>query len=311
MNNILEVRNLGKNYATFSLKNVSFSVPTGYIMGFIGPNGAGKTTTIKSILNMIGYPSGEIKIFGIDNTNHAPPNKSEKNSAASKSGTIIRTADINDYIGIVMDAPFYVEDWTMKDVEMAVSPFYSQWNHTKYDELLSSFNIDKKKKIKELSRGMKVKLMLAIALSHDAKLLILDEPTSGLDPVARDEFCDLLSEFMTDEERSVLFSTHITSDLEKIADYITFILNGEIVFTGPKEELLEKYALIKGGLKDLAPEQKQFVIGLRTHETGFEGMIDVSDLSNLSRDITVEPITLEEIIIFMNKGGSVKEYKNR
>ncbi len=287
MNTSLEIHNLNKSYDTFSLNDVSFELPTGYIMGFIGPNGAGKTTTIKSVLNMIGFDSGEIKIFGLNSTDNG--------------------AQINDQIGVVMDSPFYVGDWTMKDVETAVSPFYSRWNHERYTALLARFCIDQKKKVKELSRGMKVKLMLAVALSHEAKLLILDEPTSGLDPIARDELCDLLSEFVSDEQRSVLFSTHITADLEKIADYITFILDGKIVFSGLKEALLEKYILIKGGLDDLGPAQKQLVIGLREHSTGFEGMAELSNIGRLPKQLMTEPITLEEIIIFMNKGGKAHE----
>ena len=286
--NIIEVEGLCKSYdETFALKNVSFTVPTGYIMGFIGPNGAGKTTTIKSILNSVRYSSGTIKIFGKD--------------------TLANTAQINDQIGVVMDAPFYSDDWTMNDVEAAVSPFYSRWNREKFTKSLADFSIEKKKKVKELSRGMKVKLMMAIALSHDARLLILDEPTSGLDPVARDELCDLLGAFMADESKSVLFSTHITADLEKIADYITFIFNGEIVFSGLKETLLEKYVLLKGGLQDLNNELKEFVIGLRKYETGFEGMAELTHINRFPKDISAEPITLEEIIIFMSKEAKSNE----
>lgn len=287
MNNALEVRGLKKKYETFSLKDVTFKIPTGYIMGFIGPNGAGKTTTIKSILNMINYQADEIKLFGFSGKEHAE--------------------QINDQIGVVMDSPFYVEDWTTGDVEKAVAPFYRNWNSDKYSELLSVFKIDKKKKIKELSRGMKVKLMVAVALSHDAKLLILDEPTSGLDPVARDELCDMLSNFVTDENRSILFSTHITSDLEKIADYITFILDGKIIYTGSKEDLLEKYVLVKGGLRDLSTEQKRLIIGLREHNTGFEGMTETTNINKLPKSLLFEPTSLDEIIIYMNKGAKIYE----
>lgn len=287
MNNALEILKLNKAYETFALKDVSFTVPEGYIMGFIGQNGAGKTTTIKSILNMVNYQSGDIRIFGVDSRDS--------------------TGQLDGQIGVVMDTPFYVEDWTMADVEKAVSPFYCYWNSGKYADLLAKFGIDRKKKVKELSRGMKVKLMIAVALSHEAKLLILDEPTSGLDPVAREELCDMLGEFVTDEHKSVLFSTHITSDLEKIADYITFILDGRIVFTGTKEELLESFVLIKGGLSEINAEQKKLIIGLREHGTGFEGMLETVNIRKLSNNLLVEPITLEEIIIFMNKGAKLHE----
>lgn len=287
MNNALEVHGLNKNFDTFSLKGVSFEVPTGYIMGFIGPNGAGKTTTIKSILNMINYQSGEVRVFGLNSKDNA--------------------SRINGQIGVVMDTPFYVEDWTVADVEKAVSPFYSHWDSGEYANLLKRFDIDRKKKVRELSRGMKVKLMIAVALSHEAKLLILDEPTSGLDPVARDELCDMLSEFVADENRSVLFSTHITADLEKIADYITFIFDGQIVFTGSKDSLLEKYVLIRGGLHEISAEQKKLIIGLREHATGFEGMAESANIGRLPKNLLIEPITLDEIIIYMNKGAKLHE----
>ncbi|MCL2142181.1 MAG: ABC transporter ATP-binding protein [Methanimicrococcus sp.] len=283
MNNILEVRSLNKSYGNFSLADVSFDIPKGYIMGFIGPNGAGKTTTIKSILNMINYQSGEIKLFGQDSK-----------------------ADLmNEQIGVVTDSPLYVDDWTMADVEAAVSLFYRKWDSKTYAELLQKFGIEKKKKVKELSRGMKVKLMIAVALSHEAKLLILDEPTSGLDPVTRDELCSMLSDFVTDE-KSILFSTHITEDLEKIADYITFILNGRIVYSGPKEDLLEKYVLVKGGLSDITSDQKKMIMGLREHSTGFDGMTESANIGKF-KNLLIEPITLDEIIIYMSKEGELYE----
>ena len=287
MNNILEVKGLNKNYDGFSLKDVSFSVPKGYIMGFIGPNGAGKTTTIKSMLNMITPDSGEINIFGMDN----------------KENSLL----INEQIGVVMDAPFFVEDWTMTDVEYALSPFYKEWDFGKYAELLKKFGINKKKRVKELSRGMKVKLMLSVALSHNARLLILDEPTSGLDPVARDELCDLLSDFVANENNSILFSTHITADLEKIADYITFILDGKIIFTGLKDEFLEKYLLIKGGSGEINSEQKKLITGFREHPTGFEGIIDADNAALFPKAVLLENPTIEEVIVFMSKGGNRHE----
>lgn len=281
MNNILEIKNLNKHFDGFSLNDVSFSVPQGYIMGFIGPNGAGKTTTIKSILNMVYPNSGEITLFGV---------KASRDSL-----------EIKDDIGVVMDLPFYVDDWKVKDVEAAVSPFYSHWNHNVFDSFLNKFNLSKNKKIKELSRGMKVKIMLAVALSHEAKLLVLDEPTSGLDPVARDELMDILGKFIMDENRGILFSTHITSDLEKIADYITFIIDGRIEFTGEKDKLLESYLLVKGGVSDLTTEQKKNIVGYREHSVGFEGMIKTEIIKKLPSNITFEKISLDEIIIYMNK----------
>jgi len=277
MNNILEVRELCKRYGSFALDNVTFEVPCGYIMGFVGPNGAGKTTTIKLILGLIRADSGSVDV----------PSKEQ--------------------IGVVMDAPFYVDDWTMNGVESAISPFYQNWNAIKFSEYLKKFGLGAKKKVKELSRGMKVKLQIAAALSHDAKLLILDEPTSGLDPVARDEICDLLREFVTDDGRSVLFSTHITTDLEKTADFTTFILDGHIVFSGSKDTLLEKYARVTGGLQEISEEQKKFVIGYREHGTGFEGLIETANVAKLPHGVLSEQATLDEIIIFMNKEAKINE----
>lgn len=284
MSNILEVRGICKSYGSFMLNDVTFDLPCGYIMGFIGPNGAGKTTTIKLILNVIKSVSGSIKLFGQEDT-----------------------AIQNENIGVVMDTPLYVDDWKIADVENAISPFYKQWDKKIFADLLKQFELDTKKKVKELSRGMKVKLQIAAALSHNAKLLILDEPTSGLDPVAREEVCDLLREFVTDENNSVLFSTHITSDLEKTADFITFILNGSIVFTGTKDALLTKYARATGGLSDINNEQKKAIIGYREHGTGFEGMVETSNIKRLPCSVLTEEISMEEIIIFMNKGAQLHE----
>jgi ABC-2 type transport system ATP-binding protein len=284
MSNILEVCGLCKRYGSFALDGVTFDVPRGYIMGFVGPNGAGKTTTIKLILNVIQGDSGSVKLFG------------QENSAVQ-----------NREIGVVLDTPPYVDEWKVGDVEKAISPFYRNWDKTAFSDCVKQFGLDAKQAVKELSRGMKIKLQIAAALSHDAKLLILDEPTSGLDPAARDEICDLLREFVTDENKSVLFSTHITSDLERTADYITFILGGSVVFTGARDALTEKYARVTGGLRDLSDEQRKLVIGCREHGTGFEGMVETADIAKLPGDMLAEKISLDEIIIFMNKGAKLND----
>lgn len=283
MNNILELNNINKSFKGFSLRNVSFSLPKGFIMGFIGPNGAGKTTTIKLILNMLTPDSGFINIFGKDNA------------------TFER--EIKSKIGVVMDSPYYVDEWTLKDVEKALMPFYKDWDSFKYNKLLKDFDLDEKKKVKELSRGMKMKLMVASALSHEAELLILDEPTSGLDAVARNELMDILSFFISDEDKGVLFSTHVTSDLEKIADYITFINNGSIISSSTKDELMEKYVLIKGGSGVLSEQQKSKVIGYQENGLGFSGLIEKNILKHLPERVISEPSNLDEIVIRFNKGG--------
>lgn len=285
MNNILELRNLNKQFPAFALQDVSFALPQGYIMGFVGPNGAGKTTTIKLILNTLKPTSGSIKVFGLD------ANADEE--------------AIKARVGVVLDKPFYVEEWTLREVERVLAPFYRTWQHDRYAQLLDDFGLDPRKRVKELSRGMKMKLMMAAALSHDAQLLILDEPTSGLDPVARDELMEILSAFVADEahgaERGILFSTHITSDLEKIADYITFIREGTIVYTGLKDDFLEEFVVVRGGLSEVTAAQQTLLMGYREYATGFEALARTSDLPLLPPAILAEPATLEEIIVYMNR----------
>ncbi len=280
IDNHLTINGLSKRFAGFKLQDISFTLPKGYIMGFVGPNGSGKTTTIQLILNMLKRDSGEIKVFGKDNLK-------EENT-------------IKQDIGIVFDSIFFVDTWSVRETEKAVSIFYDNWRHDIFTDMLERFELPERKKVKDLSRGMQMKLMLACAFSHDAKLLILDEPTSGLDPVSRDELCDLLADFVTDDKRSVLFSTHITTDLEKIADYITFILGGQIVFTGTKEDLIEKYVMVKGGLDELDSRQKECIIGLRRHGTGFEGIAKAADMHKFSKKWLVEPVALDDIIIHIS-----------
>lgn len=283
MNYALELTNVRKKFNNFTLNNISFKLPKGFIMGFIGPNGAGKTTTIKLILNMLLRDSGDIKIFDKDNVKFE--------------------TEIKEKIGIVMDSPYYVEDWTLADVGKALKPFYSEWNSALYDKYLDKFSLDTKKKVKELSRGMKMKLMIACALSHNAELLILDEPTSGLDAVARNELMEILSSFISDENKSVLFSTHITADLEKIADYITFINNGKMLYSDTKDKLLENFVIVKGGLGVLSVAQRLLVVGYQEHNVGFEGIIEKAKLKELPHSIAVEPCNLDELVIRFNIGG--------
>lgn len=195
-------------------------------MGFVGQNGAGKTTTIRCILNMASRDDGEIKIFGLDNLRDELAIKQE--------------------LAAVFDEIFFVDSWRVREVEKAVRGFYSGWNSRLYGDYIKKFGLPPDKRVKELSRGMKMKLMLVVAMSHNAKLLILDEPTSGLDPVARDELLGILQEYIKDGEKSVFFSAHITSDLERIADYITLIDHGRVFYTGTKDGLLEHFCSSKG-----------------------------------------------------------------
>ncbi|HHW48708.1 MAG TPA: ATP-binding cassette domain-containing protein [Clostridiaceae bacterium] len=208
---ILRVSNLVKKYDNFSLKNVSFNVPKGYIMGFIGQNGAGKSTTIKAIMNLIDFDGGSIEIFGLDNRKHCN--------------------EIRNRIGYVSEEQYFYEDMTVEWTGKFIGSFYSKWDEGYFRKLLEQFSLDSRKKIKELSKGMKTKLSLALALGHRPELLILDEPTSGLDPVVRSEFLEIFLEIVQDDSCSIFFSSHITTDIEKVADYVTIIDNGRIILS--------------------------------------------------------------------------------
>ena len=234
MNNILEISNLCKNYKDFSLKNVNISLERGYIMGFIGPNGAGKSTTIKLIMNLIKKDSGSIKVFNMDHEKHE--------------------IEIKEKIGFVYDENYYYEELTVQEMKNIIRPFYHQWDDDAFQKYVKDFQLPLKKLIKHLSKGMRMKFSLAIALSHHAELLIMDEPTSGLDPLVRSELLDILQSLLEDENKSVFFSTHITSDLDKVADYITLIHDGEILLSQAKDELIEEYCVVKGDKEILDTE---------------------------------------------------------
>jgi len=276
MNNILSLRGVTKYFSAFTLKDVSFDLPEGFVMGLVGKNGAGKTTIIKAILNMLSI-GGSISVFGQDHL------RAER--------------EIKARIGVVMDYTFFAETWTLNAVERAVAPFYAAWDAKTYRKLLRKFSLDPESKVSELSRGMKMKLTAAVALSHGADLLLLDEPTSGLDPVARDELLEILRDYMSPGNRSILFSTHITSDLEKIADYITFIDNGKIMASQPADDFVGKYFIVKGGAKTLTEDQKHKIIGYREHSVGFDGLIERALLPSLPPSVVAEPGNLDEIII--------------
>lgn len=282
MTNYLEVKNLSKSFDSFQLHNISFTLPKGYIMGLIGPNGSGKTTTIKLILNMLQRNGGEIKIMGLDNIADEQKAKAE--------------------LGVVFDTNYFSDDWQVTQVEKSISVFYPNWKSERFAEMLRKFHIAPTKKVKELSKGMQMKLMLACAFSYDAKLLILDEPTSGLDPVSRDELLQILSEYIEDGEHSVLFSTHITGDLERAADYITYISYGELFFSGSKDEFVDMFRIVKGGTEELSADLKEKAVGVRTFPTGFEALVKTEDTGAFS-SLSIEPATIDEIVVFTSKKG--------
>jgi ABC-2 type transport system ATP-binding protein len=284
MESILKVNNLSKKYGDFSLENISFNLEPGYIMGFIGPNGAGKTTTIKLIMNLIQKDSGEIKLFGETLAGHE--------------------VKIKDRIGFVYDQCNYYETFKIKDNVKLIAPFYTKWNWDTFDNYLKRFKLNPDQKLSQLSQGMKIKFQLAIALSHDADFLLMDEPTSGLDPVFRSEILDILKEYIEKGERSVLFSTHITTDLEKIADYVTFINEGQLVFSTDKDSILEQYALVKGGLELLNEDFKTNLVGLRKNAFGFEGLTGNRDQmkTRYKDNIMIEKASLEDIMVYTAGG---------
>jgi ABC-2 type transport system ATP-binding protein len=283
MESILRVKNLRKEYDDFVLKDVTFSIPRGYIMGLIGPNGAGKTTIVKSILNLIRRDGGEISIFELDN--------------------ILQEVTIKSRLGFVHEVPAFYDHLPLKRIASIFASFYERWNEDRFCSLAGQFRLPLEKKFKLLSRGTKMKFAIALALSHDAEFLIMDEPTSGLDPVFRSEFLEILSEFIQDDRRSVLLSTHITSDLERIADYVTFVRSGEIMFSSTRDELLESWGLVKGGRELLDNETRKLFRGIQIGEFGFEALTSDSLKARhrLGDRAVVTRASLEDIMFFMVK----------
>lgn len=276
MNNILQVSNISKRYESFSIESLSFEIPKGYITGFIGANGAGKTTIIKAVLSLIKVDSGEIFY----------------------DGKSVEDISYIQNIGVIMDEPFLSKDWNIVMTEKAMSAAYDRWESEKFFHYIDDFNIDRRLCVKELSRGMKIKLMLSIALSHNAETLILDEPTSGLDPGMRDELTDILKDFVRDEDHTVLFSTHITQDLEAIADYIIFVMDGKLVTSSAKDEFMDKYRLIKGATEDFNDIKSEYIIGSKSSSVGFEALILSDDLKNISGNFEIEIPSIDKIMIY-------------
>lgn len=282
---MLEIKDLSKEflYEGFKLDNLSFNLKPGYIMGFIGPNGSGKSTTIKLIMNLLKRDSGEIKIFGMDNLKH------EK--------------EIKDRIGFVYDENHFYETFTLDEMKNFIAPFYSKWDDKLFYKYLEEFELLAHHNIKSLSKGMKMKFSLAIALSHGADLIIMDEPTAGLDPIFRREILDVLYGIIQDETKSIFFSTHITSDLEQIADYITFIDKGRLVFSKPMDEIMDTYKVIKGGPDLVNDFNRQEVLGLRETRVGFEALTDnIEKIKYLfGQDILIEKPSLDDIMYYTRR----------
>lgn len=283
MENNIEVNNLSKKYNSFELKNINFTVPKGSIVGFVGENGAGKTTTIKSILN-ITNASGNIKILG-------------KNIKQYEK-------EIKQNIGVVLDDSFLSDYLTAKQINSIMKDIYKKWNEEKYINYLKQFNLPTNKLLKDYSSGMKMKLKIATAISHNPKLLILDEPTSGLDPVVRNEILDIFRNYIEeDETRSIFISTHITTDLEHISDYIVFIENGKIIFNIPTAELLENYGIIKCSKEDFLNIDKQDYIRFKKEKYQYEVLTDNKENIIKKYNITtIDKPSIEDIMLLYIKG---------
>lgn len=277
--NAIEISGLTKKYDGFTLDNISFKVPKGSIMGFIGQNGAGKTTTIRALLNIIKRDSGTIRMLGLDNVEHE--------------------YEIKEQISAVFDELPFHEDFNAKQMSVVLGSVYKDWNNGKYKEYLDRFGLPERKKIKQFSKGMKMKLQIAAALSHNAKLLIMDEATTGLDPVVRNEILDIFREYLQDETNSILMSSHITSDLEKIADSVSLIDKGRLLVSGYKDEILDNHGLLKcskADYKDIAPED---IVSARLSDFGAEVMVaDRAMCRKKYSGAVIDKTTLEEIMLF-------------
>ena len=281
--NALTVSGLAKNYKEFSLSDVSFEVPQGAIVGLIGENGAGKSTTLNAILGLIHKDAGEISIMG----------------------TPIEelTMDMKEKIGVVFDGTNFSEELTPKKLNKVLKGIYASWDEDFFISLLKKLSLPFQKKIKSFSKGMKAKLSIAVAFAHHPKLLILDEATSGLDPIVRDHILDMFLDFVQDEENSILVSSHITTDLEKVADYIVFIHEGRLIFSKPKDELLENYGIVKCGAAQFDALDQQDVIAYRKQD--YEWQVLVSDRQRAEKKYpkaVVIPATIDEIMLLYVKG---------
>lgn len=278
---VLSIEKINKRYEKFHLKDVSISMEQGRIMGFIGRNGAGKTTTIKSMLNLIHPESGCIKFFGLDLKDHE--------------------SEIKQRIAFIFGAANYYSQNTLKTITGVYKRFYQKWDEKAYQEYLSRFDLDPEKKIKQLSQGMSIKYALALALSHHAELLILDEPTSGLDPVSRDELLNIFEDIVDQEGASIFFSTHITSDLDKNADDITYIKNGEILASQEKDSFVDSYRVISGTSSNLPEMLKQKIIGYRERKGEFSGLLRREEANIHDNGFRISTADLESIMIFTER----------
>lgn len=283
--NILEVEDLCKSYSGFQLKNISFALPKGYIAGYVGRNGAGKTTTLNLITGLSRAERGSVRING---TTYA------ENPVAYK-----------EAIGYIGDESYFPKELKVKDIRMILGMNYPTFQSGEFDRLIEKWKLPTNKKLAEFSRGMKVKLMFASVLSRETKILILDEATNGLDPAMREEVLRILQDYIEDGEKSILFSTHVLSDLEQIADYILFIDNGKLQLTEAKDDLLDQYLLVKGNRQELKCGMEKKLIGCKDGEFGFEAMIAADDAAGFGNGFVFDKPNIDQIVLHFIRNGGV------
>lgn len=280
--NAIELSHINKSFGEFAIQDLSLTVPSGTICGLVGENGAGKSTTIRLLMNVLRPDSGTARVLGAD-----------------AAGPEFQKA--KEDIGIVLDEAYYPESLTAVQVGKVMAETYRRWDQGMYDEYLRRFDLPGKKQFKDFSRGMKMKLAIAVALSHQPKLLILDEATSGLDPIVRDEVLEIFNDFTREEDHSILISSHILSDLEKLCDYIAFLHQGRLLFCDEKDRLLETYGIFAGTAEQLESLQKEAVIGRES--SGYGGVRALVRRDEIPRGLEVERASIEDIILFMVKGA--------
>ena len=285
--NAIGLNHVNYSRQKFKLKDVSFYVPQGFVTGFIGGNGAGKTTVIRLIMDLLQYDGGTISILG--------------------DSMLTNPIKIKNKIGFAYSETYFNEKWTIKKLENIISPFYGGWDRHLFKNYLSKFDLPYNQKINQFSTGMKMKLSLAIAFSHHAELFILDEPTSGLDPIVRNEVLEIIQQELIDEDKTVFISTHIISDLEKIADYLVYIRDGEIILNDSIESLMSKFQIIKGNHNDLDEELEELLIYRETRKTGYTALTQHAQTFKeiFGNEIEVQKPSIEELMIYLEK------YKNK
>ena len=282
MENAVEIRGLCKSFGSFGIRDLDLDIPRGYVVGLIGENGAGKTTLIKCITGANIPDSGEVRLFG----------------SQERSGSEGR-------LGVVFDECHFFQQMNGEQIGKLMSSLFADWDDARYRGLMSDFDIPLDKRVKDYSRGMRMRIQVAVALSHSPDLVIMDEATAGMDPAARDEFLDLVMEYMQDESHTVLMSSHITSDLERIADYIVFIHQGRIVMNGPKDEILENYGIVKGNESAVLAVGRENIVSVKRDQFSTSALVrDRQGVAEAYPELVVDPASLDDIMVMVIRGDA-------